>query len=129
DALCASLDPSRGTAIITEGLINYFDRATVIGMWQRFARALARFPRGLYLSDILLREGHRGPFEVGFSLLLQAFVRGRVHLHFDDPATVTTALADAGFDGALLDPRDYPLANLETAGASRVRIIEAAVRS
>src|SRR6185436_20130763 len=25
DAICASLDPKRGTAILTEGLINYFD--------------------------------------------------------------------------------------------------------
>jgi O-methyltransferase involved in polyketide biosynthesis len=43
--LCATLDPTRGTAIITEGLINYFDREAVLGMWHRFAAALRRFPR------------------------------------------------------------------------------------
>jgi len=53
-ALCATLDPAQGTAIITEGLINYFDRDAVLGMWRRFAAGLRRFPRGMYLSDLLL---------------------------------------------------------------------------
>lgn len=123
-AICDSLDPARGTAIITEGLINYFDRDTVVGIWRRFARALARFPHGLYLSDLIQREGNTGPLVTGFSWLLTAFVRGKVHLHAD----AEDALAAAGFDAALLDPRDYPdeLPGLERHGAGRVRIIEAA---
>jgi O-methyltransferase involved in polyketide biosynthesis len=42
DAICASLDPRRGTAILTEGLVNYFDTDTMIGMWRRFAGATCR---------------------------------------------------------------------------------------
>ena len=42
-AICGSLDPTRGTAIITEGLINYFDLDNVLGMWRRFAAALKPF--------------------------------------------------------------------------------------
>src|SRR4051812_24573111 len=42
EAICASLDPKQGTAIITEGLINYFDRAVIETMWRRFQRALLR---------------------------------------------------------------------------------------
>lgn len=127
EAVCASLDPAKGTAIVTEGLINYFERDTVIGMWRRFGAALARFPRGLYLSDLVLQQGNRGPLVTGFSWLLSAFVRGKVHVHFDDAREAEAALAGAGLRGTLLDPRDFAatLPGLERAGAGRVRIIEA----
>jgi O-methyltransferase involved in polyketide biosynthesis len=126
-AICGSLDPKRGTAIITEGLINYFERDVVLGMWQRFARALSPFPHNLYLSDIILRESNRGAFTVGFSWLLSAFVRGKVHIHFDTPEEVQAALESAGMAGTVLDPNDFApeLPDLETAGASRVKIIDA----
>ena len=128
DALCASLDPRRGTAIITEGLINYFDTPTLVGMWRRFAAALRRFPRNLYLSDIILRSGNtQRPLVIGFQWLLAAFVRGRVHLHFDSAQDAERALEGAGFTGVLLDPCDlaFELPDLEPAGASVVRIVEA----
>jgi O-methyltransferase involved in polyketide biosynthesis len=126
-AICASLDPGRGTAIITEGLINYFDTPTMLGMWRRFAEALRRFPRGLYLSDLILKDGNRGPFVVGFQWLLSAFVRGRVHMHFGSPEQAEAALAGVGFTGVLLDPRElaFELPGLELEGAGRVRIVEA----
>jgi len=126
-AICAGLDPTRGTAIITEGLINYFDRANVVAMWRRFARALEPFPRGLYLSDIVLRQDNRGPFVTGFGMLLSVFVRGRTYLDFANAADAEATLAAAGFDAVVHDPRDFAfeLPRLETAGAGRVRIIEA----
>jgi O-methyltransferase involved in polyketide biosynthesis len=131
DAICATLDPTRGTAIVTEGLINYFDRETVIAIWQRFARALAPFPRGLYLSDLLLRESNRGPLTTGFSWLLSAFVRGKVHLHFATESDAEDALAASGLTGVLHDPNDFAfeLPDLEAAGAARVRVIEAVTGS
>ncbi len=129
EALCNSLDPTRGTAIITEGLVNYFDRDIVREIWARFGRALVRFPRGIYLSDIILREGNRGPMVSGFSWLLGAFVRGRVHVDFDSAESVERDLDLAGLDGVVLDPRDFELPDLEAAGASRVRIIEAIART
>lgn len=126
-ALAGSLDPARGTAIITEGLINYFDPATVVGMWRRFAGALRRFPHGVYLSDVLLRDDNHNAFGVAFQWLLTAFVRGRVHLHFADAAAAEDALASAGLTAVLLDPRElaFELPDLELAGAGRVRVIEA----
>jgi O-methyltransferase involved in polyketide biosynthesis len=127
EAICASLDPARGTAIITEGLINYFDRGSVAAMWRRFARALASFPRGLYLSDIIMREGNKHPLVTSFSALLGMFVRGRVHVDFANAADVEATLAAAGLTGVVLDPRDFAfeLPKLEIAGAGVVRIIEA----
>jgi O-methyltransferase involved in polyketide biosynthesis len=128
--LCASLDPTRGTAIITEGLINYFDRETVTTMWSRFARSLAKFPRGVYYSDIINEDANRGAIVHAFSRLLGAFVRGRTHIHFADAMETERELDRAGFDGVALDPRDFvdELPDLELAGAGRVKIIEALAR-
>lgn len=127
DAVCASLDPTRGTAILTEGLINYFDTPTMLGLWRRIAAALRRFPRGVYLSDLILRAGNGGAFIASFQWLLSAFVRGRVHMHFDSPEAAEDALAAAGLTGVLIDPRDlaFELPGLELRGAGRVRIVEA----
>lgn len=127
DAICASLDPARGTAIITEGLINYFDTETMLAIWRRFAAALRRFPRSLYLSDLILRAGNRGALELGFQWLVSAFVRGRVYRHFDSAEEAEDALASAGFTGVVIDPRDlaFELPGLELEGAARVRIVEA----
>lgn len=127
DAICDSLDRTRGTAIITEGLINYFDTPTVLAMWRRFATALARFPRNLYLSDLIVGGNTRTPLFLTFQWLLSVFVRGRVHRHFDSDADAEAALASAGFLGALLDPRDlaFELPGLERNGAGSVRIVDA----
>jgi O-methyltransferase involved in polyketide biosynthesis len=127
DAVTAAIDPARGTAIITEGLINYFDHDTVTAMWARFARALRRFPRGVYLSDILLRQGNRDTRMRTFGKLLSMFVRAPVHVHFEDAAEAEHALVDAGFTPSIHDPRDFlgQLPDLELAGAGRVRVIEA----
>jgi O-methyltransferase involved in polyketide biosynthesis len=91
------LDPKLGCAILTEGLVGYFDRATVTGMWGRIARALRGFPGGLYLSDINLSGDVRGLPARAFRLALEAFARGRVHLHFRDVAETEAALREAGF--------------------------------
>ncbi|MEO8701033.1 MAG: class I SAM-dependent methyltransferase [Kofleriaceae bacterium] len=125
--ICETLDPTRGTAIITEGLINYFDTPTVVEMWGRFGKALQRFPKSLYLSDLLLKQDNDGMFVAGFQWLVSAFVRGKVHLHFDSAEQAEDELVQCGLPGILLDPRDFAdaIPDLEPAGASRVRIVEA----
>jgi hypothetical protein len=96
-------------------------------MWRRFAAALRRFPRGIYLSDMMLHTGNTGPISTGFSWLLSAFVRGRVHMPFETAEQVEDSLESTGLLGLLLDPRDFAceISDFESAGASRVRIIEA----
>ncbi|HSX68415.1 class I SAM-dependent methyltransferase, partial [Nocardioides sp.] len=48
-ALLDQLDPSVGTAVITEGLLNYLPAEAVTDLWARLAAGLRRFPTGLYL--------------------------------------------------------------------------------
>jgi len=125
--VCATLDPSVGTAIITEGLINYFDRELVLAMWRRFGAALRAFPSSLYLSDLMLRGDNAGPLVTGFSWLLSAFVRGKVHLHFDTVDEAERALVESDLPGVLLSPGEFPLdlPDLDPIGAAHVQIIEA----
>jgi O-methyltransferase involved in polyketide biosynthesis len=129
-AICASLDPARGTAILTEGLINYFARDQVTGMWRRFAGALAGFPRGVYLSDLILRDPKRSVFEKTFTRMLARFVKGGVHVDFTSAEDAELALEAAGFDGVVLDPRAFEdeLPGLESPSAGRVRVLEARAR-
>jgi len=126
--LAQRLDPRQGTAIITEGLLNYFDRDAVLGMWRRYATALSGFPQGLYLSDLHLRREHRDALTVFFSGLLGRYVRGGIHFHFGDAAEAAQALRQAGFGAAQVqDPRRLPGAErLEFGpGAGRVSIVVA----
>lgn len=103
------LDPSRNTLVITEGLINYFDTATMQVFWSRLAAALGAFPAGYYLSDLY------SGFSVGRSRssrlmkeLLAAATRRRVTLHFQSEAEVEEAFRAAGFAGLQLhEPEAY----------------------
>src|SRR5581483_7603561 len=59
-ALVATLDPGKGLAIVTEGLMSYLDPDAARGVWRRIAEALKRFPHGVYLSDMYLRRDRHG---------------------------------------------------------------------
>lgn len=113
-ALAATLDPGRGLAIVTEGLLNYFPTREVLGMWRRFATVLQGFPHGLHLADVHLGGDNAGPHVHVFTTLLGAFVRGSVHLHPWRAADAERELLAAGFAAAELHrPQRY------------VRVIEA----
>ena len=127
DELAATLDPERGTAIITEGLLNYFDRDVVEGMWRRFASTLAGFRHGLFVANIHVGERH-GRVEQVARLTLGAFVRGGVHLHFATTAEAEEALRAAGFTTATLyRGNEHPAAGdrLGDPAAKLVQVIEA----
>jgi len=127
--LAQSLDPGKGVAIITEGLLNYFDTDTVLGMWRRFAAVLKSFPTGVYFSDLHLASDNRGAQTRVFSKLLGSFVRGRVHLHFGSVAEAEAALHQSGFGKARLfapEPQPTTAGVIDRKGAALVRIVEAA---
>lgn len=129
DAVVEGLDPAQGLAIVTEGLLTYFDDATVDGMWARIAAALARFPTGVYLADLRLAAADRGVAERAFDIVLSRFVRGKVHAYRGADADAEAALRRAGFARARLHRGDAHPASAEVhgdPGAAAVRVIEAA---
>lgn len=129
ESLVEAMDPAAGLAIITEGLLTYFDDATVEALWARLAKALQPFSQGVYLADLrFARPGRRG-LERGFDLMLGAFVRGKVHAYRGDEDSAETDLRRAGFDQVRLHRGDeHPAAAdaRDDPGAGAICIIEAA---
>ena len=127
-ALAGDLDPAAGLAILTEGLVTYFEEDDVRGMWDRFARELGRFSAGLYLADMYVGDTPRPLPERAFRTALSVFVGRRVHTHFQDAADAEAELRGAGFREARVFPAaEHPAA--ADAGsdpaAERIHIVEA----
>jgi O-methyltransferase involved in polyketide biosynthesis len=121
--IAGTLDPERGVAIITEGLLNYLNTDAVVAIWERFAKTLKRFPHGLYLSDLHLRDLQQ-PYVRFFRMALGRFVRGSVELHFDNAKVATGQLMACGFpDVQVL--RASELDDHDGGGSELVHIIEA----
>ncbi len=97
EALLEELDPAKGLALVTEGLLTYFDDETVEALWARLATALARFDQGVYISDLRFARPDRGLPERAFDLILGAFVRGKVHAYRGDVEAAEAELRAAGF--------------------------------
>jgi len=126
--IAASLDPKQGTAIITEGLMNYLAPAQADAVWHRIAAILKSFAHGQYLADIYFTREHRSRAMLAFGAILQIFVRGRMHVHFDSPQSARKRMRDAGFRKADVHrTRDIPAtrALAKTSGAERVSVLDA----
>jgi O-methyltransferase involved in polyketide biosynthesis len=102
-AVAGELDPGRGLAIVTEGLLGYLPTDIVVTLWERFAGLLGGFASGHYISDLHLGSA-TSPVVRVFRLGLGAFVRGRVYLHFDDAADAEEQLRACGFATAAVRP-------------------------
>ena len=127
-AVTAELEPDRGIAVVTEGLLNYLSPDAVAGLWRRIAGLGERFSHVLYLSDLHLRGRSLSAGEQAFAVALGVFVQGRVHLHYRSEQEATAALHDAGFTQARLHtPSEFRtmLPDVDRPGAHRVRVIEA----
>ena len=105
-AVAAELDPTRGLAIVTEGLLSYLPRDAVLALWRRIAATLGGYPNGLYLSDLHLAGDVDGMWIAElFRVGLEIFARGAVRYHFGSVDETVTALRVAGFrDAHLYDP-------------------------
>ncbi len=134
DALASQhLDPTQGVAVITEGLINYFDADAVEGLWARIASVLARFPGGVYLSDIHLHDETLRVYGARwFKGALERFSKGGVTFHYSGAPRCERALRAAGFrEATLLRPSEVALPRPpgapERRGADLGRVIVATV--
>ncbi|MGH8456173.1 MAG: class I SAM-dependent methyltransferase, partial [Stenotrophobium sp.] len=126
--IAKTLDPKRGTAIITEGLMNYLDPAAAHGVWRRIAKTLSRFPQGLYLADAYLQSDQRGASSRLFGKVIGSFVKGRLHVHFETREQGLKLLRSFGFKSAVLHKtRELPETReiARTPGAERVHVLEA----
>ncbi len=95
------LEPSLGTALITEGLIDYFDPSSVIRLWNIFSSVLGVFPTGLYLADLHFESDLRKVRGSAlFRYALNRITRGQQHVYFENDRVAQKALMNSGFDNA-----------------------------
>jgi len=120
--LAERLDPERGVAVISEGLLSYLERDSVLALWHRLAALLSRFAHGLMLADLHLAGDNSGPMTAIGVRALSAFVRGPVAMHFENEAEAIAALRQCGFAEASLHSGTEAS---DTPGAGRVRVVEA----
>ena len=125
-AVAADLDPGHGLAIVTEGLLGYLSTDAVEGLWRRFARTLDGFAAGRYISDLHLGGALTAQVRA-FRVLLSAFVRGRVYLHFTDAAEAEEALVAAGFGAARVCPAVEVTGGNRERGSRLANILEASI--
>ena len=128
EALAGELDPERGIAVVTEGLLNYLPTDAVSALWRRISETFQPFPHGMYLSDMYLPGDGAGLADKTFIAGLQAFVRSPVHVHFRTADQAGAALRQAGFDTACVHaPADFAdrIPGARHAGAARIRVLEA----
>jgi O-methyltransferase involved in polyketide biosynthesis len=126
--LVATLDPTQGTAIVTEGLVNYFDTDTARGMWRRFSSNLARFPQSYYFADVYPQTQKVEGLYAAFGKLLGAFVKGRLTQHFETSQDVVDEMTAAGFRKVkVFDPSEIEATRdvARIKGGDRVKILEA----
>ncbi len=128
-AIAAQLDPHQGTAIITEGLMNYLPPRSADQVWRNIAAVLQSFPSGMYLSDLYLLQENRSAAMAAFGAVLQVFVRGRMFVHFNTVEQAHSRMRSCGFSSAQIhETRNLPETQdiARTRGGDRVRILEAA---
>jgi len=123
-ALASGLRAEGGLAIITEGLLGYLPRDEVEKLWRRFAVVLGTFSHGRYLADLHVGDVQTPQVRV-FRVLLSAFVRGRVFLHWGSAAQARAALRAAGFASAAVHRAATLAPEARGPGAGMAHIIEA----
>jgi O-methyltransferase involved in polyketide biosynthesis len=126
EVVAASLDPSLGLAIITEGLLSYLPREAVLRLWENFAGTLRAFSDGLYLADLHVDEDTPSLLNRAAEAALGLFVRSPVAVHFRDGLEARQALFDAGFTAVEVGPASEHPAAPHRPGTDLVRIVAAA---
>ncbi|MCP4606861.1 MAG: hypothetical protein GY847_41195 [Proteobacteria bacterium] len=97
------LDPNKGTAVITEGLLFYFDWETIFGMFKRFAEFLSTFPRSLFIGDIHTPRKGAGMVDSRmYKLLRSTIASSRINYDYRERHEILNTLSKAGFNNAVL---------------------------
>jgi O-methyltransferase involved in polyketide biosynthesis len=129
EVIAREFDTARPLAVITEGLVNYFDLTTISAVWQRLADALRAFPAGVYLTDIYPEVGaHRFAGAVhAANRALKVASRSSFTLHFRDDMAMQTHFTHCGFGAvSVFNPDREKTAAPAARGGAIVRVVKAA---
>lgn len=110
-----AFDPARPLVIISEGLINYFDKTLLNKLLQGITEYGAAFKELHYLSDIYPEpvKNRLAQFIWASSKLLKVMSRSAFTFHFQTPAELQTFFFNTGFNEVdVVQPALYfPLSN------------------
>lgn len=110
EALLGSLDQSKKTLIITEGLVNYFDLETIRTVWSRMAKVMKGFPQARYITEVYPKLEQHPSYKyvkvaqkvVGF------FTQGDYPLHYNSNESMQQGFLEDGFTRVnVTAPEDY----------------------
>jgi|TARA_R110001583_G_scaffold68008_1_gene194009 O-methyltransferase involved in polyketide biosynthesis len=132
EMLLGSLDTTKKTLIITEGLVNYFDLPTIRKTWARMAVALKPFPQARYITEVYPKLEQHPSYKyvkvaqkvVGF------FTQGEYPLHYNSNEAMQQGFLDDGFaQVSVTAPEDYydKLNMVTSSRQSLVRLVVANV--
>lgn len=108
--LLSTLDKTKKTLIISEGLVNYFPLDVIETFWTRLAYALSSFEEGQYLFEIWPKvpEHPFAPMIFGAQKVIEFITRQEVPLHYTSDQQIKAGLEGCGFSLAtVLDPDKF----------------------
>ena len=97
---------------------------SVEDIWRRLAAVMSEFQANRYVAELHL-SSIQTPVIRAFRLVLSAFVRGRVYLHYATEAEAERALAAAGFTDVSIELATDLAPERGGSGSRLVHIIEA----
>ena len=134
-------DPSRPLVIISEGLINYFDKTLLNRLLQGITEYAQDFSELHYITDIYPEpvKNKLASFIWSCSKLLKVMSRSAFTFHFLNPAEVQSFFGHAGFNQVNVLQPTYYLKNLDSSnviafqnteehGGDLVWVIHAAIK-
>lgn len=121
----SGFDRGAGLAVITEGLLGYLPTDAVEEVWHRIAVVMGDFRTGRYIAELHLSSALTPAIKT-FRLVLAAFVRGQVYLHYATEDEARAALTAAGFADVSIEPATDLVPERRGTPYRLVEIIEAA---
>lgn len=97
--LMAQFDLSKPLVIISEGLVNYFNKDSLAQLWGQLAEQLSQFPVGVYLTDLYPEPTQHRLAKLiwNASRLLKVMSRSAFAFHFTSPDELREFINNAGF--------------------------------
>ncbi len=131
--LATHFDRTRPITVVSEGLVNYFRRATIAAVWSRLGQALQSFPEACYLTDnyIELSQQPLAAIVRQANRWLALATRSPFTLHFRNAQEAEEQFLACGFERLqYLDPQQELAASAlpRARGESLVRVLCARTR-
>ena len=128
--LLNTLDPTKKTALFTEGLVNYFDLDTLQTFWTNITRETARFPECRYLTEIYpdFRDHPIHRYTRIAQGVIGLVTKNEWPLHYESDAAIEAGFKQAAFQDVIVhNPDDYRelLSLPKLPYSSFVRVVEA----